>query len=150
MSQQQSRTSVQFVAKVSIRNKRLKIICTHTQTKSHLIVVCVSEGIFKFFLQFQRKINFTNKHLFISFCSKSSLNHHSKNHGITKPLKCTQCSKTFMRYGHLRYHMKTHTNDKPYKCSQCEKQFITKSHLKIHNRIHTGEKLFKCETCGKK
>ncbi|XP_061469697.1 zinc finger protein 420-like [Rhineura floridana] len=81
--------------------------------------------------------------------SKSSLSLPHENYNEEKPLKCSECKKSFSHKNSLRQHQIIHTGVKPYKCLECGKSFSWKSDLKRHHRIHTGVKLHRCLECGK-
>uniref|UniRef100_A0A673UQU0 Zinc finger protein 597 n=1 Tax=Suricata suricatta TaxID=37032 RepID=A0A673UQU0_SURSU len=66
-----------------------------------------------------------------------------------KPLKCPECTMTFLRISELIYHQSIHRGEKPHKCKTCAETFILDSELACHQKSHTGEEPFKCATCGK-
>ncbi|XP_025858774.1 zinc finger protein 597 [Vulpes vulpes] len=66
-----------------------------------------------------------------------------------KPLKCPECTMTFLRVSELISHQSIHRGEKPHKCKTCAKSFILDSELACHQKSHTGEEPFKCTMCGK-
>lgn len=61
--------------------------------------------------------------------------------GNTKPFRCSECGKEFLRIYELRRHMLVHSDERPHKCSICEKSFKHKGPLKQHMRSHLRESL---------
>ncbi|XP_040122328.1 zinc finger protein 597 [Oryx dammah] len=66
-----------------------------------------------------------------------------------KPLKCPECSKTFLSTSELISHQSTHRGEKPHKPKTCPESFILDSELPCHQKSHTGEEPFKCTRCGR-
>eukprot|EP00069_Balaena_mysticetus_P020218 bmy_02770T0 len=65
-----------------------------------------------------------------------------------EPLKCPECSMTFLCISELISHQSIHRGEKPHKCKPCAESFISYSELACHQKNHTGEP-FKCTVCGK-
>ncbi|XP_057552025.1 zinc finger protein 597 isoform X2 [Hippopotamus amphibius kiboko] len=66
-----------------------------------------------------------------------------------KPLKCPECSMTFLRFSELISHQSIHRGEKPHKCKTCAESFILDSELACHQKSHTREEPFKCTVCGR-
>ncbi|XP_055910627.1 zinc finger protein 91-like [Eupeodes corollae] len=82
--------------------------------------------------------------------NKESYSLSVKNHQVlAKPFKCSKCSKTFTRRGHLKRHFLSHDLKKKFICNICSKRFSRKDHLKSHMNKHDPTKAFKCEICDR-
>lgn len=66
-----------------------------------------------------------------------------------KPLKCPECSKTFLSTSEFISHQSIHSGEKPHKPKTCTESFILDSELACHQKSHTGEKPLKCTRCGR-
>ncbi|XP_061769063.1 putative transcription factor Ovo-like 1a [Nerophis ophidion] len=69
--------------------------------------------------------------------------------GLTPPLICQICQKTFQYQRMLNRHMKCHNDTKRHLCTFCGKGFNDTFDLKRHVRTHTGVRPYKCELCDK-
>jgi len=65
-----------------------------------------------------------------------------------KPLKCTECPKSFDKPQHLSRHMKRHSGVL-HKCDLCPSVFVDEGRLRIHINSHDkdGGKTFGCQYC---
>ncbi|XP_055848257.1 uncharacterized protein LOC129913547 [Episyrphus balteatus] len=86
-----------------------------------------------------------------SFSTKWNLKIHNWVHAnrTTKPFKCEQCVKAFVREVDYNNHINSHKQIKPYTCEHCGCKFIRKYNYIRHRREHHGNKKFTCDLCGK-
>ncbi|XP_064466176.1 zinc finger protein 14-like [Ornithodoros turicata] len=67
------------------------------------------------------------------FNSKLTLSMHIRTHTKERPMRCTECGKTFRVWNSLKRHVITnHTKDYKLFCALCNKGFVSKSYLKVH------------------
>lgn len=88
-----------------------------------------------------------------SYCSRTFLREsgykrHLQTH-LQEPIKCEYCGRVCPKKSVLIKHIRTHTGEKPYECSVCKLQFATKPSLDYHLAVHKGERPFVCSVCGK-
>lgn len=95
----------------------------------------------------QHECNICNK----SFSTKWNLKIHSWVHAnrTSKPYKCGQCTKAFVREIDFQNHLNSHKQIKPFTCEYCGCKFIRKYNYMRHWREHQNDKKFSCDVCGK-
>ncbi|CAM2101523.1 unnamed protein product [Caretta caretta] len=79
--------------------------------------------------------------------------------GASKPCRCPDCRRSFVRSSTLMAHQRLHTGERPYKypdlqrnpfqCPESRKCFAENSAQTKHQQFHPGESPYACPDCGK-
>lgn len=75
------------------------------------------------------------------------LKRHMICHSQTFAFTCHICSKKFRRKYDFEKHFRTHLQIRQFSCTYCQQTFLTAEGLRNHIGVHTGARSYKCGLC---